>query len=44
MTDVENLVSKFLNKEHIYGDLLGKIAGDENQISDLKTMNEALTR
>lgn len=44
VTDVENLVSKFLNKEHIYGDLLGKIAGDEKQISDLKTMNEALIR
>lgn len=26
--EVEDLISKFLNKENIYGDLLGKIASD----------------
>lgn len=26
--DIETLISKFLNKENIYGDLLGKIAQD----------------
>lgn len=38
------MISKFLNKENIYGDLLGKIASDEKQISDLKTMNEEMVR
>jgi hypothetical protein len=44
VSDVASLISKFLNKEHIYGDLLGKIADNEKHISDLKTENEQLTR
>jgi YesN/AraC family two-component response regulator len=36
----ESLVSKFLNKEHIYGDLLGKIASNEKEIEDLNLVHE----
>ena len=36
VTNGQDLVSKFLNKEAAYGELLGKIAEDERLITELK--------
>ena len=36
VADGQTLVSKFLNKEVVYGELLGKIAENEKKISSLK--------
>jgi hypothetical protein len=38
------LVTKFLNKEAVYGELLGQIADNERQMSQLKAENDRLAR
>ena len=42
VNDADTLVTKFLNKESAYGDLLGKIAENEQRITELKREREEL--
>lgn len=44
VSNTTELVKKFLNKEHAYGELLGKIADNERSIADLKSEHEELVR
>lgn len=42
VNDAKNLVQKYLNKETVYGELLGKIADNEKTIEHLKNQTEDL--
>ena len=44
VTNGQDLVSKFLNKEAAYGELLGKIAEDERLITELKEEKARLAK
>lgn len=44
VTDAKTLVTKYLNKEIVYGELLGKIADNEKTIERLKTETETLNQ
>lgn len=40
VNSAESLVSKFLNKESAYGNMLGKIAEEEKKIVELKAESD----
>lgn len=44
VNDADTFIHKFLNKEAVYGELLGKIADNEREIGNLKAQNEELHR
>jgi hypothetical protein len=37
VSDAQSLISKYLTKEAVYGELLGKIADNERRITKLKS-------
>jgi|JI9StandDraft_1071089.scaffolds.fasta_scaffold834233_2 hypothetical protein len=42
VSDAKNLIHKYLSKETVYGELLGKIADNERTINNLKAEGERL--
>lgn len=44
VSDAQELVFKFLNKESVYGELLSKIADNEKRITELKQEKESLLK
>lgn len=44
VSDAQELIFKFLNKEQVYGELLSKIADNEKRIGELKQEKENLLK
>lgn len=42
VSDAKTLINKYLSKESVYGELLGKISDNERDINDLKAEGERL--
>jgi hypothetical protein len=44
VSDAQELIFKFLNKEQVYGELLSKIADNEKRMTGLKHEKETLLK
>lgn len=44
VSDAQELIFKFLNKEQVYGELLSKIADNEKRMTELKHEKETLLK